>query len=168
MQLHFRGRGKMTTHLIYLRNRHGRKRWETRSENSRHPCRKRPQAPPPQKTWFNGVMSCAQFEQDCFKNIWNNPLWISGSQKKKSDSIKNQTGLKTSAAFGAIKPVKNMLSTGHQTCYQTSENRKGLIWSDFYVFWTLYPVFGVKDSIFGGQKNKILSLKKIGIIEVLW
>ena len=29
----------------------------------------------------------------CFKNLWNNPLWILALQKnKKSESFKNQTG----------------------------------------------------------------------------
>ena len=41
----------------------------------------------------------------CFKNLWNKPLWVLALQKKKSDSFKNQTGLKTSPAFGAVKPV---------------------------------------------------------------
>ena len=38
----------------------------------------------------------------CFKNLWNNPLWVSALQKKKSDSFKNQTGQKTRDAFGAF------------------------------------------------------------------
>ena len=32
-------------------------------------------------------------------------LWVLGLQKKKSDSFKNPTGLKTNAAFGPVKPV---------------------------------------------------------------
>ena len=38
-------------------------------------------------------------------NLWNNPLWVLALQKKKSDSFKNQTGKKTSGAFGDVKPV---------------------------------------------------------------
>ena len=37
-----------------------------------------------------------------FKNPWNNPLWVLAFQKKKSDSFKNQTGLKFSGAFSVL------------------------------------------------------------------
>ena len=36
-----------------------------------------------------------------------------------------------------------------QTCYQTSGNRIGLIWPDFYVVWTIFPDF------WGQKKQKL-------------
>ena len=57
--------------------------------------------------WEYLVTSCVQFEQDrfttCFKNMWNNPFWVSEEQKEnKTDSTQY------SYAFGAAKPVTKL------------------------------------------------------------
>ena len=48
----------------------------------------------------------------------------------------------------------------HKTCFQTSGNRIGEIWPDFYIVWTLFPGFWGQGVHFWGQKSKNMRHEK--------
>ena len=50
----------------------------------------------------------------------------------------------------------------HQTCYQTSGNRKRKIWPDFYVVWTLSPGCWCQGVHIWGQKSKNMTTLPTG------